>query len=52
MSTIHSEFLNPDPGDHSVAAEIFVRDEPDDDEDEEEDDGDGKEDGDDDGYSE
>ena len=56
MSRIHSEYLDADPFDRSVTADVLVRDEPDDEEDEEEDEGDGKEDGDDDedddGYSE
>jgi hypothetical protein len=58
MSRIHPEYLDPDHSDRSVAADVLVRDEPDneEDEEEEEDDGDSKEDGDDDvgddGYSE
>ena len=52
MSRIRSEYLDADPSDRSVAADILVREEPDDEEDEEEDEGDSKEDGDDDGYSE
>lgn len=57
MSSIHSECLDSDPFDRSVAADVFLRQEPDEEEDEEEDEGDGKEEDDDDdegddGYSE
>jgi hypothetical protein len=57
MSRIRPEYLDPDPSDRSVAADILLRQEPDEEEDEEEDEGDGKEDDDDndkddDGYSE
>jgi hypothetical protein len=56
MSSIHSECLDSD-SDRSVAADVLLRQEPDEEEDEEEDEGDGKEEGDDDdegddGYSE
>jgi hypothetical protein len=54
MSSIHSECLDSDPSDRSVAADVLLREEPD--EEEEEDDGKNKEDNDDDdtddGYSE
>ncbi len=55
MRRIHPE--RPDSADRSVAADVLLRQEPDEDEDEEEDEGDGKEDDndddkDDDGYSE
>ena len=55
MSRIHPESPDSDPSDRSVAADVLLRQEPD--EDEEEDEGDGKEDDDDDdkdddGYSE
>ena len=57
MSSIHSECLDSDPSDRSVAADVLLRQEPD--EEEEEDEGDGTEDDadddddkDDDGYSE
>jgi hypothetical protein len=57
MSRMHSECLEPDPPDRSVAFDVMLRQEPDEEEDEEEDDNDGKEDLDDDenhsdGYSE
>jgi hypothetical protein len=57
MSRIHPECPDSDPPDRSVAADVLLRQEPDEEEDEEEDEGDGKEDGDDndgtdDGYSE
>jgi hypothetical protein len=39
MSTIRPEFLYPDLSDHSVAAEVRVREEPEEDEVEDEDDG-------------
>jgi hypothetical protein len=57
MSRIHPECPDSDPPDRSVAADVFLRQEPDEEEEEEEDDGDGKEDDDDDdkdddGYSE
>ena len=55
MSRIRPEYLDLDPSDRSVAADVVLRQEPDE-EDEEEDEGDGKEDDDnddkDDGYSE
>ena len=55
MSRIHPECPDSDPYDRSVAADVLVRQEPDE-EDEEEDEGDGTEDDDDDdkddGYSE
>jgi hypothetical protein len=56
MSRIHPECPDSDPSDRSVAADVVLRQEPDE-EDEEEDEGDGKEDNDDDdkdddGYSE
>jgi hypothetical protein len=38
MSTIRPEFLYPDLSDHSVAAEVRVREEPEEDEEEDEDD--------------
>jgi hypothetical protein len=57
MSRIHPEYIDPETYDRSVAADVLVRDEPD--EEEEEDEGDGTEDDndddddkDDDGYSE
>jgi len=49
MSRIHPECPNSDLSDRSVAADVLLRQEPDEEEDEEEDDGDGKEDEDDDG---
>jgi hypothetical protein len=53
---MHSEYRDTDPSDHSEAADVLVREEPDDEEDDEErDEGDGDEDYDDqndDGYSE
>ena len=58
MSRIHPECPDSDPADRSVAADVLLRQEPDeeeDQEDQEEDEGDGKEDDDDDdedGYSE
>jgi hypothetical protein len=56
MSRKRPEYLDPNPSDHAVAANVVLRQEPDEEEDEEEDEGDGKEDGDnddndDDGYS-
>ena len=54
MSRIHSDYLNPDRADRSVAAEVLVREEPE--EEEEEDDGEehdnNNNEGDDEGYSE
>jgi hypothetical protein len=55
MSRIHPECPDSDPFDRSVAADVLLRQEPDEEEDEEEDEGDGEEDDDhdrDDGYSE
>ena len=57
MSRIHPECPDSDSSDRLVAADVFLRQEPDEEEDEEEDEGDGKEDDDDDdttddGYSE
>jgi hypothetical protein len=57
MTRIHPEWPDSDPSDHSLAADVLLRQEPDEEEDEEEDEGDGKEDDDeddvnDDGYSE
>jgi hypothetical protein len=57
MSRIHPECADSEPPDRSVAADVLLRQEPDEEEDEEEDEGDGKEDDndddkDDDGYSE
>jgi hypothetical protein len=56
MSRIHPECPDSDPSDQSVAADILLRQKPDEEEDEEEDEGDDKEDNDDDedddGYSE
>ena len=53
MSRIHPECSDSDLPDHSVAIDVFLRQEPDEEEDEEEDEGDGAEDDDqDDGYSE
>ena len=57
MSKIRPEYLDSDPPNRSVAADVLLREEPDEEEDEEEDEGDGKEDDDDDdtaddGYSE
>ncbi len=57
MRRICPEYLDADPSDRSVAADVLLRQEPDEEEDEEEDEGDGKEDDDDDdqdddGYSE
>ena len=44
MSSIHSECLDSDPSDRSVAADVLLREEPDEEEDEQEDEGDRKED--------
>jgi hypothetical protein len=57
MGRIRPEYLDADPSDRSVAADVLLRQAPDEEEDEEEDEGDGKEDDDDDdpdndGYSE
>ncbi len=57
MSRIYPEGPDSDPSDRSAAADVLLRQEPDEEEDEEEDEGDGKEDDDnddkdDDGYSE
>ncbi len=56
MSRIHPECPDSDSSDRSVAADVLLRQEPDEEEDEEEDEGDGKEDDEDeatdDGYSE
>jgi hypothetical protein len=55
MSRIHPKRPDSDTSDRSVAADVLLRQEPDEEEDEEEEDGDGKEDDDDDegdGYSE
>ena len=55
MSRIHPECPDSDPSDWPVAADVLLRQEPDEEEDEEEDEGDGNEDDDDDdddGYSE
>jgi hypothetical protein len=56
MSRIHPESPDSDPCDRSAAADVLLRQEPDEEEDEEEDEGDRKEDdedeGTDDGYSE
>jgi hypothetical protein len=57
MSRIHPECPDSHPSDRSVAADVFLRHEPDEEEDEEEDEGDGKDededtDNDDGGYSE
>ena len=56
MSRIYPECPDSDPADRSVAADVLLRQEPDEEEEEDEDDGDGKEDDDDDkdddGYSE
>jgi len=57
MSRIHPERPDSDPSDHSLTADVLLRQEPDEEEDEEENEGDGKEDDDeddvnDDGYSE
>jgi len=56
MSRIHPECPDSDPSDRSAAADVLLRQEPDEEEDEEEDEGDGKEDDEDDdngdGYSE
>jgi hypothetical protein len=57
MTKIHSERADSDLSDHSLAADVLLRQEPGEDEDEEEDEGDGKEDDDEDdvngdGYSE
>jgi hypothetical protein len=57
MSRIHPECPDSDASDRSVAADILLRQEPDEEEDEDEEEGDGKEDDDDDdkdddGYSE
>ena len=49
MSGIHPECPDSDPSDRSIAADVLLRQEPDEEEDEEEDEGDGKEDDDDDG---
>lgn len=55
MSRIHPECPDSDPSDRPIAADVLLRQEPDEEEDEEEEEGDGKEDDDndkDDGYSE
>jgi hypothetical protein len=57
MTRIHPEHPDSDLSDHSLAADVLLRQEPDEEEDEEEGEGDGKEDDDeddvnDDGYSE
>jgi hypothetical protein len=53
MTKIHPERSDPDLSDHSLGADVLLRQEPDEEEDEEEDeDKRGEEDGDDDGYSE
>ena len=56
MSRIRRKCLDPEPSDRSVAADVLVREEPEEEEDEEEDEGDRKEDAndgdEDDGYSE
>jgi hypothetical protein len=57
MSRIHPECPDSDPSDQSVAADVFLRQEPEEEEDQEEDEGDGNEDDDEndedeDGYSE
>jgi hypothetical protein len=57
MTEIHRTRPDSDPSDHSLAADVLVRQEPDDEEEEEEEEGDGKEGDDeddvnDDGYSE
>ena len=60
MSSIHPESLDPDPSDRSVAADVLLREEPDEEEDEDNekdnekdnDETDGEEDADDEGYSE
>jgi len=57
MTRIHPERSDSDLSDHSLTADVLLRQEPDEEEDEEEDEGDGKEDDDeddvnDDGYSE
>ncbi len=55
MSGMHSECLDSDTPDRSVAVDVILRQDPDEEEDEEEDDDDGKDDNDDDGdegYSE
>jgi hypothetical protein len=55
MRRIRPEYLDSDPSDRSVAADVLLRQEPDEEEDEQEDEGDGKDDDDDkddDGYSE
>jgi hypothetical protein len=56
MSRICPEYPGSDASNHSVAADVLLRQEPDEEEDEEEDEGDGKDDdddnGEDDGYSE
>jgi hypothetical protein len=49
MSRTHPECTEADPSDRLVAADILLRQEPDEEEDEEEDEGDGKEQEDDDG---
>jgi hypothetical protein len=50
MSRTHPECPNSHPFDRSLAADVLLRQEPDEEEDEEEDEGDGKEDDVDDGY--
>ncbi len=56
MSRIQPKCTGADRFDHSVVADLFLRQEPDEEEDEEDDEGDGKtdeeDDGEDDGYSE
>jgi hypothetical protein len=57
MSRIHSEFLDPDPADRRVTADVLVREEPEEEDEEEDEEDNGKDDADDDeqndgGYSE
>ncbi len=52
MSRIHPECPNSDPSDRSVAADILLREEPDEEEDEEDEQDEDNEEDDDEGYSE
>ena len=52
MSSIHPECLDSDPSDRSVAADVLLRQEPDEEEDEEDEQDEDNEEDDDEGYSE
>lgn len=52
MSRMRPEYLDPDPSDHSVGADVLVREEPDEEEDEEKDGEEKEDEEEDDGYSE